>query len=197
MTLTAGRAADRLPRGGPAGRTSPDGRRPGPGQPELLPPRRPLPQENGEQVDKFVTDEFLVRHRLRLPGRRHQPDLLAAEARRAAADPGRRDARPQRPAHQGRAARPGAVPARRPSTTSSTSRRRQVPALPGPRRRRTTRSWPPSPAVDVQRASPSRAKVDTDVVGLRLAARHRRRGARVPRPARTCPRSTSTRSPSA
>ena len=57
----------------------------------------------------------------------------------------------------------------------------QVPALPGPRGeeravRRRRRSRSPSTW------SRSRRKLDTDVVGLRLAERHERRGARLPEP---------------
>ncbi len=122
MTLTPGRPGDRLPRGSPPGRRP---RRPAadPRQPELLPPRRPLPRGERREV-RQVRDRRVRRpHRLRLPGRRHQPDLVPAEADACCCNS--RSARSRSPT----ASPPGPCrstwsrTARRRSTTSSTSRR--------------------------------------------------------------------------
>ena len=123
MTLTPGGPVDRLPRGSPARRR----------------PRRQLPvlvsqnffrhgdryrEENGETARQVRHRRVRHPHRLRLPGRRHQPDLVAAEARRAAADSRRRDPGRQRPGtRKTRARSTSSRTARRRSTTSSTSRR--------------------------------------------------------------------------
>ena len=139
-------------------------------------------EENGEQLDKFVTGEFVVHTVYGCQVVRHQPDLVAAEADRAAADPGRGDPGAERPV------RPRSVPLDlEPYRTQTLDYFFYFPA-PGKFAHfpvhvaKNEQLVAAAAAGHVQRRRASRAKLDTDVVGLRLAARHRRAGAGVPRP---------------
>ena len=126
----------------------PGGQAADPGQPELLPPRRPVPRGERREV-RQVRDRRVRRpHRLRLPGGGHQPDVVAAEAVGAAATAGRARSRsPNGQYTQVGAARPGAVPHADDRLPLLLPAAGQVRPLPGPRgeeravrRRRRSRS---------------------------------------------------------
>ena len=91
---------------------------------EFLPPRRPLPR-GGRREDRQVRHRR-IRHadRLRLPSRRHEPDVVAATAGGPGASAGRARCRSPTGSSRSRCRSTWSRTARRRSTTCSTSRGR-------------------------------------------------------------------------
>ena len=145
--------------------------------------RRPLPRRERRAVRQVRHRRVRRPHRLRLPGRRHQPDLVAAEARRAAADSASARCRsPNGQATRRRAARPGAVP------HADDRLLLLLPAAPGK-----FAHFPVHVAKNetlvaarraghVQRGRRSRRKIDTESWDYVSQNGTRRRGAGVPEP---------------
>ena len=124
--------------------TAPDGKRADPRQPELLPPRRPLPRGERREVRQVRHRRVRRPHRLRLPGRRHQPDLVAAEADACCCNC--RSGRSRSPNGQFTEVVPLDLEPYRTQTIDYLfyfPTAGQVRALPGPRRRRTSSSSRP------------------------------------------------------